>query len=291
MLQLHARVADSRGNPLVSREVTWSSVDEFVATVDSSTGLVTGVGRGATTITAESENVIEAVSVRIVPAFDLPATETPPPADTSTVTPLETPTLPTRTPADEMGLRPVRIIPDSLKLVIPYTVQLKVLVTETEGAPVENPEVTWTSGDSKIVTVSSTGLVTAIKEGETVITAEYGESKGNAKITAAPTCGPVPLPHVIVAQVQLDGESVHTGIIVIALIDNIFAGNGEELDDGSYRIVVNPPGEPACKFVDRQILFDILIVDTQQTIRARADSQKLYRQGGADRVLLTASSK
>jgi len=54
-IQLTATLKDMDDNPLTGRTITWASDDEAVATVGSSTGLVTGEGNGAATITATSE--------------------------------------------------------------------------------------------------------------------------------------------------------------------------------------------------------------------------------------------
>ena len=53
-IQLTATPKDAGGNSLTGREITWSSDDEAIATVDD-TGVVTGEDAGATTITATSE--------------------------------------------------------------------------------------------------------------------------------------------------------------------------------------------------------------------------------------------
>jgi hypothetical protein len=52
--QFTATLLDLHGNPIAGPPVTWSSLDEAVATVDG-TGLATGVGVGATTITATAQ--------------------------------------------------------------------------------------------------------------------------------------------------------------------------------------------------------------------------------------------
>jgi hypothetical protein len=53
-LQFTATPRDGAGNALVGRSVSWSSGDGSVVSVGSS-GLVTGVGPGATTVTATCE--------------------------------------------------------------------------------------------------------------------------------------------------------------------------------------------------------------------------------------------
>ncbi|MEE9133062.1 MAG: Ig-like domain-containing protein, partial [Gemmatimonadota bacterium] len=55
-VQLRADVRDGEGNLVTRRPVTWSSTDESVAIVDSS-GFVTGLRAGTTTIRANSDGV------------------------------------------------------------------------------------------------------------------------------------------------------------------------------------------------------------------------------------------
>lgn len=80
---LAATVKDARGNTMPDAEVTWSSSDPDVASVDQS-GRVTGESEGTTTITAESGEASGEASVEVEP---------PPPSTGVRVT-LETPTDP-----------------------------------------------------------------------------------------------------------------------------------------------------------------------------------------------------
>lgn len=66
-VQLAAEPRDSTGAALSARTVTWSTADAARATVSAS-GLVTGVGVGAVTITATSEGRTGTVSVTVDPA-------------------------------------------------------------------------------------------------------------------------------------------------------------------------------------------------------------------------------
>ncbi|GLC25487.1 hypothetical protein rosag_20000 [Roseisolibacter agri] len=55
MLQLSATLKDAAGNVLTDRTVRWRSSNDAVATVDSLTGVISGVDRGTVTVTATSE--------------------------------------------------------------------------------------------------------------------------------------------------------------------------------------------------------------------------------------------
>jgi hypothetical protein len=63
---LTATLADSRGNVLTGRAVTWSSSNANIATVDA-TGLVTGITAGTATITATAEGQSGAATVTVLP--------------------------------------------------------------------------------------------------------------------------------------------------------------------------------------------------------------------------------
>ena len=65
-VQLSATVRDVNGNVVTDRVVTWSSSSATLAVV-SSTGVVTGVGPGASTITATSEGKSGTTTVTVTP--------------------------------------------------------------------------------------------------------------------------------------------------------------------------------------------------------------------------------
>ena len=64
-LQLAAELKSGTGAVLTGRNVTWQSGDVSKATVNATTGLVTGVADGQTTITATSEGVVANVSLTV----------------------------------------------------------------------------------------------------------------------------------------------------------------------------------------------------------------------------------
>ena len=114
--------------------VTWRSADTSIATV-SSTGKVTAVKKGSTTIYASIPGANEAsvtVTVKDV--------------DTSSVT----------------------IAPTSLSLEVGKTSTLTATVKPDDAT---NKTVEWSSSDSNVATVNSSGLVTAKKNGKATITA------------------------------------------------------------------------------------------------------------------------
>lgn len=128
--------------------VTWASSDTSVAEV-SEDGLVTAVKGGTATISATCGDVIGECSV--------------------TVTDPE----------------PEQIVLNyqSYALKATETVELQVINPENVNAT----DVTWTSSDAKVATVSNEGKVTAIAVGQVTITAEYNGSTTECTITVNAT--------------------------------------------------------------------------------------------------------
>ena len=63
------------------------------------------------------------------------------------------------------------------------TAQLSATVKDQNGATMSGASVTWSSSSASIVTVSSTGLVTAVADGTATITATSGSASGTASVT------------------------------------------------------------------------------------------------------------
>jgi hypothetical protein len=71
--------------------------------------------------------------------------------------------------------------------------------------------VTWTSSDSAIATVSSSGLVTGIGEGTALITATRGLKSGSATVTVTPSVGGTSVAPVDSVRVTLAATSLNPG--------------------------------------------------------------------------------
>jgi uncharacterized protein YjdB len=151
---LSATLRDAQGNLLTGRPVTWTSSQAGVATVNGS-GLVTGVAAGTATVTATSEGK----------------------SGTATIT---VSTVPVAT---------VTIIPSSAGLTVGSTVQLSAQLRDAAGNLLTGRSVTWTSGQTGIATVSTTGLVTGRAPGSATITASAEGKSGTASVTV--TTAPV----------------------------------------------------------------------------------------------------
>ena len=158
-VQLSATVRDQNGNAMAGAAVNWSSSSSAVATV-SAAGLVTAAGNGTATITATSGTLSGTASVTVAQA---PAT--------------------------------VAVTPDAVQLTtIGETAQLAAEVSDANGNAIADAAVTWASADEAVATVDATGLVTAVANGETTVSATSGGASASASVTvmaqAAPTAGP-----------------------------------------------------------------------------------------------------
>ncbi len=154
-VQLSATVRDQNNNPMSGQTVNWNGSNTAVATVSGS-GLVTAVSNGTAQITARSGNA----------------------SGTANITVAEP--VPTR----------ITITPSSHTLeAIGATVQLSATVRDQRNNVMSGQTIIWSSGDEAVATVSATGLVTAVANGMTEITAKSGSLSATAAITVA---SPVP---------------------------------------------------------------------------------------------------
>ena len=170
-VQLTATTKDASGNVLAGRVVTWESSNTAVGTV-SPTGLVTGVAQGQATITATSEGQSGTAALSVIPVASV--TVTPP-----------TPTV-----------------------IAGQTVQLTATTKDANGNVLAGRVVTWASSNTAVATVSPTGLVTGVAEGQSTITATSEGQSGTAALTVIPpvasvTVAPAPATVVVGQTLQL----------------------------------------------------------------------------------------
>ena len=155
--QLVATVAGDSG---VVTSVTWQSANSSVATVNAS-GLVTAVAGGQIVVTATStaDTTRKAsASITVVPRVNA-----------------------------------VTVEPTAQTLLVAGTTQLNAMVT---GDPGVSTAVTWRSADPSIATVSGSGVVTGVANGQVVVTAISAQDstrRGNATITVQPRVSGVAL--------------------------------------------------------------------------------------------------
>jgi uncharacterized protein YjdB len=149
-VQLTATTADSAGNLLSGRSISWSSSDATVASVSSS-GLVTSVAQGSASITATSEGHSAAVPVTVttVPVASL------------------------------------QVSPTSANMFVGQTLSLTATTKDAAGNTLTGRPVTWASSSPSVATVSSTGQVAGVTQGSATITATSESKTATVTINVA----------------------------------------------------------------------------------------------------------
>ena len=158
-LRLSAAALDANGNTVAGAEFAWASGDTLVAVVDQQ-GLVTGGAAGEVEVTATSADITGHAQLAIL--VPTPVT--------------------------------VAIEPDTVGLnALGQTVRLAAEVRDRAGRAMEGVAVSWSSGDTLIATVDSSGLVTAAGNGTTTVAAEADSASGQAAVTVMQSAGSVVL--------------------------------------------------------------------------------------------------
>ena len=169
--QLTAECRDELNNVIVCPILTWVSSNPLKATVNS-TGLVTGVSSGTIDITCSLGEIVSNPSVIAV--------RIPPPQ-----------------------LNRIIIVTPSQSISIPDTIQLTATCKDQYNTIIDCPILTWSSTNSSIATVNSTGLVTGTSSGTTDITATH--------------VSPTVTSNILTINVTTTLESGGAGIIIVVI--------------------------------------------------------------------------
>ena len=138
----------SSGIVVPNRQATWSSDDLGIATV-SEDGAVTGVSTGTTSIHATIDGVQGTVTVEVSPR----------------------------------GVATVTVAPPQLTLKVGETGDLIATPRDADGEAISGRQITFSSDNPLIATVSGTGHVTAVATGLTVVTATVEGKSGTANVS------------------------------------------------------------------------------------------------------------
>src|SRR5437773_6683281 len=147
-VQLTATPKDANGTPLSGRTVTWASSNTSVASVTGS-GLVTGAAAGSATITATSEGHSGTASITVA----------------------------------NVPVASVSVSPATASLQVNGAVQLVATPKDANGIPLSGRPVSWSSSNTSVATVSSSGVVTGAAAGAATITATSEGQSGSATVT------------------------------------------------------------------------------------------------------------
>ena len=153
--QLVAKVYDASQNELSGRAVTWSMPNNSVASINASTGEVTGLAAGTVTATATSEGKQGSATVTV-----------------------------TNAPVASVSVAPATVVAGA-------KVQLTATVKDTRGVVVTDRTVTWSMpANNGVASISaSTGEVTGLAAGTVTATATSEGKTGSATVTV--TAAPV----------------------------------------------------------------------------------------------------
>lgn len=148
--------------------IKWSSSNNNIAIVNQ-TGIVTARGKGVATIIATTANGKTATCKVTV--------------NTQTTTP---PTTPTVVPITKISLSPT-------STTIKKGTKLKIIATINPTNTTQSKTITWTTNNSAVATVSSTGEVIAKGNGTTIITAKTSNGKtASCRVTVYTPTTPTP---------------------------------------------------------------------------------------------------
>jgi uncharacterized protein YjdB len=142
---------DAQGNELHGRVTTWMTGAPTVATVDQR-GLVTAVGAGTALLIGTCEGIRETVTLTVNP----------------------------------ITVATVQVAPATVTMQQSGTATLSATILDSDGAPMTGKQVTWTSSDPVVATVSGAGTVSALSVGAASITATADGVRGSSSLTVTP---------------------------------------------------------------------------------------------------------
>ena len=154
-VRFSAEVQDANGNAIASATVDWTSDNDGAATVDAD-GLVTATGVGEAAITATHAGLSASGTVTVM-------------QDASTVT----------------------LDPEAVALTaFDEERRISLTATDANGNEIPAPTANWASADEAVATVSSDGVVKAVADGETTVTATVGGASATVAVLVAILPGP-----------------------------------------------------------------------------------------------------
>ena len=177
---LTAQTKDAKGNVLSGQTVTWKSSDTTVTKVGAD-GVARALKVGTAAVTATVGQVSDTASVTVAAA----------------------------------AVASVSVALNSASLSSGQTTQATATAKDASGTVLSGRSVTWTSNNTSVATVSSTGLVTAIAAGSANITASVEGITGSAPLsvigtsstTSSTPATTVPSGAITLSIVRMDGGS------------------------------------------------------------------------------------
>ena len=149
-LRFSARVTDGSGADVPNAQVTWTTLDPGVASVDNN-GLARAIGNGTARIVASSVGVADTALLRV--SFE----------------------------------RSVRVSPSSALVAVGDTLRLTATALDASGNPIPGALFTWSSTNESVATVDAFGLVRGHAAGSVTIRAVSEGDTGTANISVTAT--------------------------------------------------------------------------------------------------------
>jgi uncharacterized protein YjdB len=125
---------DAEGNPVTGRRISWTSLDPQWASVDDN-GLVTGIAYGQTTITARADDAVANVTMLV-----------------------------------QEPVVSVVLFPSNPTIPVGGSQNLTVAVNDRNGIALQGRAVEFSSSNTSVATVNSSGVVVAVTQGTATIT-------------------------------------------------------------------------------------------------------------------------
>jgi uncharacterized protein YjdB len=148
---------DSKGTPLTGRTVTWSSSSPNIATV-SATGLITAVAAGTVAIKATVDGVVGTLGITVSGSTSTSGTVT-----------------------------TVRVTLAQAVVQVGGSTQATALALDARSNAVSAGPPTWSSSNTTVASVSSSGVVTAVATGQATIKATINGVSGSGTVSVTST--------------------------------------------------------------------------------------------------------
>ena len=143
-------VFDANDMEILDADLTWTSEDPTVATVDSE-GVITAQMNGETRVSVTHGELSAAVTVTV-----------------------------------EQNAGQIVVVPESVLLsAIGESIVVTVSVFDANDLEILDADLTWTSDDPAVATVDAEGVITARMNGETSVTVSYGDISASVTVTVA----------------------------------------------------------------------------------------------------------
>lgn len=198
MQQFNATAYDADDMEITGKTFTWQTASTTVATIDGM-GLATGVGGGSTTITATVDEVSGTARLTVTgePDPDPDPPDTPDPPD-----PPDPPPPPPPPPPPVVAS--VTVSPPSASIEEGDTRQFTARALDSDNAEITGKTFAWSSSNTTVATINSSGLATARNAGSTMISATVDGVSGEATLTVTE---PPPPPPPVVDRVTVSPSS------------------------------------------------------------------------------------